>query len=220
MLKNRTLTLLVLLFASLIRADKVAGQGPARPNDMAPHMGLLGFTLEHSTLADVEDKLGITALGGCSTEEGAREEGAPKVVCYISKAPDKTRVFFESGFSGGWSTLTGFKVVSSSLTSDCHLRCAATSSITRGIKTKGGLRLGLTREQLVALLGTPTEVNGSHLIFQRQWERPMTKAELDRERQNYNNDETRPYFDVIDTVDAEIAGSRVAAFEVMRTTTN
>jgi hypothetical protein len=177
-------------------------------------MSLMGFTLERSTLADVQGKLGATTSGRCSSEEEAS-----KMICYVSSASDKTRVVFESGFSGGWSVLDGFRVVSGSLTPDCRLQCLRTSAFDNNIKTSGGLRLGLTRQQLIALLGAPTKENRNRLTFERQWKRPMTKAEIDKETQTFKTPVTEPYFDVLDSIEVTFTGARVGEFEVRRTTT-
>lgn len=198
----------------LVTAQAVGGQRPVGTPDLTPQMSLMGFALERSTLADVQSKLGATTAGGCSAEEEAS-----KVICYISSAPDKTRVVFESGFSGGWSVLDGFRVVSGSSTPDCRLQCLRTSAFDNGIKTSGGLRLGLTRQQLIALLGPSTKETRNRLTFERQWKRPMTKAEIDKETQTFKTLVTEPYFDVLDNIEVTFTGATVSEFEIRRTTT-
>jgi hypothetical protein len=198
----------------LVMAQAVGGQRPARTPDLTPQMSLMGFALGRSTLTDIQGKLGATTAGGCSTEEEAS-----KMICYVSSGPDKTRVIFESGFSGGWSVLDGLRVVSGSLTPDCRLQCLRTSAFDNGIKTSGGLRLGLTRQQLIALLGPPTKETRNRLTFKRQWKRPMTKAEIDKETQTFKTPVTEPYFDVLDNIEVTFTGATVSEFEIKRTTT-
>jgi len=198
----------------LVTAQAVGGQRPVGTPDLTPQMSLMGFSLERSTLTDVQGKLGATTPGGCSAEEEAS-----KVICYVSSGPDKTRVVFESGFSGGWSVLDGFRVVSGSLTPNCQLQCLRTSAFDKGIKTSGGLGLGLTRQQLIALLGLPTKETRNRLTFERQWKRPMTKAEIDKERQTFKTLVTEPYFDVLDNIEVTFTGATVSEFEIRRTTT-
>ena len=206
--------LLVPVGLLLVAGATIGGQRPTKRPDVTSHLSLMGFTLERSTLADVQNKLGATASGSCSTGEEAS-----KMICYVSSAPDKTRVVFESGFSGGWSTLDGFKVVSVTLAEDCRFQCLRTPAFENGIKTNGGLRLGLTRQELLALLGPPTKVNGSRLTFEWQSQRPMTREEIDQETRTFNAPVTNPYFDVLDTVDVRLTNSSVTEFEIRRTTT-
>jgi hypothetical protein len=74
-------------------------------------------------------------------------------------------VVFEAGFSGGWwKELDGYKVMVGSLQQPYYRRCPRASQVT-SVQTKGGLRLGLTREQLIALLGAPKETRGNKLSF-------------------------------------------------------
>jgi len=198
----------------LVTAQAVGGQRSVGTPDLTPQMSLMGFSLERSTLTDVQGKLGATTPGSCSAEEEAS-----KVICYVSSGPDKTRVVFESGFSGGWSVLDGFRVVSGSLTPNCRLQCLRTSAFDNGIKTSGGLRLGLTRQQSVALLGPPKKETRNRLTFERQWKRPMTKAEIDKETQTFKTLVTEPYFDVLDNIEVTFTGATVSEFEIRRTTT-
>lgn len=183
-------------------------QKPSSP-DLSSHLGLLGFTLGKSTLADVRNKLGASNPGACSTEVEAS-----KVVCYVSGGPDKTRVLFASGFAGGWSSLDGFKVTSQSLPADCHLHCKVTQEIGREIRTTGGLRLGLTRDELVALLGDPTETKGDRLTFRRASKRPMTKSEIAMETEEFKAPVESPFWDVQDTIFVVTSDSKVVEFEV------
>jgi hypothetical protein len=176
-------------------------------------LSLLGFKLEKSTLADVEDKLGPSTEGSCS-----KEVEASKVVCYVSKDPSKVRVFFESGPSGGWSRLDGFKVVSESVPS-CDLKCDSTNAFGADIRTNNGLRLGLTKVELVALLGPPAKVNVGRMTFERWSKRPMAEADIKKETEAFKTPVSSPYWDVHDVIEVTLSGSKVAAFRVRRTVT-
>lgn len=192
---------------------EVRAQNSSR-QDFSAHLSLLGFNLEKSTLADVGKELGASNPGGCSSEVEAE-----KIVCYVSDGPNKTRVLFQSGFSGGWSILDGFKVTSLGLPAACHLRCKVTDKVVRDVRTPGGLRLGLAREDLVALLGDPTETKGDKLTFQRTSKRPMTSDEIARTKKTSDVSVESPYYDVQDTIVVVIGDSKVVEFEVQRIVT-
>lgn len=115
--------------------------------------------------------------------------------------------------------LDGFKVFSGALDTNCHFQCVTSATLDRDVQTAGGLRLGLTRQELILLLGFPTKVNGSHLRFEWQSTRRMTKTEIDKETQTFQSPVTRPYFDVLDSIDVTLTNSKVTEFEVRRTTT-
>jgi len=149
----------------------------------------MGFTIGKTTLADVQAKLGCSERRKCSYDSEADDE-----VCYVAPDKDGTIVVFASGAVGGWTELTGYKVISSSVDAHCYRQCFRSRKVNRKVKTKAGLRLGLTREQLVALLGAPSEVRGNTLIFSRSLDMP-------------------PYY-VIDVIRVTLENSRVVAFEV------
>jgi hypothetical protein len=201
---------LALLLTTL---TQIRGQTSSK-SEASPHLSLIGFSLEKNTLTDVQEKLGISTAGACSDEAGAS-----KMICYVSEGPEKTKILFEAGFSGGWSRLDGFKVVSGSLAQACHLQCKATTAFRDDIQTSGGLKLGLTRGELIALLGPPSKATGTRLTFEWWSKRPMTKAEIDKQAQTFKAPVTSPYWDVHDIIEVTLSNSKVAEFEVHHTVT-
>jgi hypothetical protein len=204
---------LFVISAVLLTVAQVHGQKSPTP-DVSRDLSLLGFTLEKNTLADVESKLGPSTPGACS-----EEVEASKIICYVSAGPIKTRIFFESGSSGGWSRLDGFRVVSENVTPACRLQCKSTNVFSGDVQTNGGLKLGLTKAELVALLGAPSKVSGDRLTFEWWSKKPMTKAEIDQETRAFKEPVTSPYWDVHDTVEVTLGDSKVAEFGVHHTVT-
>jgi hypothetical protein len=199
---------LAVLFVTL---SQVHAQRPSKP-DVSSHLVLMGLKLGRNTLVDVQRKLGKSPVGHCSQEEGASNE-----ICYASSGPDKTKVFFESGFSGGWSHLDAFKVVSGSHDPGCSLQCQASSGITSDVHTDGGLKLGLTQAELIALLGSPLRADGNNITFQWESRKPMTKAEIQKSEQHPVQ---YPYWNIVDTIEVIVADSKVIQFEVSHSVTN
>ena len=177
-------------------------------SNIAGHLDILGFTLGKSTLADVEAKLGKSAARKCS-----REEEASKEVCYLA-GKDQTRVVFEAGFSGGWKELDGYKVIAGSLQRPCYRQCPRASQVTSDVQTEGGLKLGLTREQLIALLGPPKQTRGNKLSFQWQSRQAMTKEQQEAESKTFKSPVKDAYYDVQDTIEVTLADSKVVEFAV------
>lgn len=197
---------LVLLAAS---ARPVSAQSQSSQK-IARHLEILGFTLGKSTIADVQGKLGRSTVRRCS-----REEEASKEVCYMAGGKDQTRVVFESGFSGGWKELDGYKVIAGSLKSmPCYRQCPRASQLTSDIQTDGGLKLGLTREQVTSLLGAPQKIRGNKLTFQRQSQQAMTQEEKNAASKTFKRPATDAYYDIQDTIEVKLSNSKVVEFSV------
>jgi hypothetical protein len=189
-----------------------SAQSQPAPN-IAGHREMLGFTLGKSTLADVESKLGKSAARKCS-----REEEASKEVCYLA-GEGKTIVVFEAGFSGGWKELDGYKVIEGSLQRPCYRQCPRAAQVIGDVQTEGGLKLGLTREQLIALLGPPKRTRGNKLSFVWQSRQAMTKEQQEAASRTFKSPVTDPNYDVQDAIEVMLADSRVIEFEVQHIVT-
>lgn len=201
------------LVLSLAGFPRLSGQDTSKPQ-VSLNLNLLGFALEKNTLADVQHKLGATKAGSCS-----EDAEASKTVCYISDDSNKIRVLFESGSSGGWSRLDGFRVISGNLPVKCQLQCKVTTAFGKSIQTSGGLRFGLSRDEVIALLGPPSKVNGNRLTFEFWSKRPMTKSEVQKEVETFKSPVTSPYWDVHDILEVTLKDSKVSEFEVHHTVT-
>ena len=164
---------------------------------------MLGFTLgPKSTLSDVETRLGKSAVRRCAME-GVE-------VCYLA-GTSQTRVVFEAGPG---DCLEGFRVIAGSLRQPCYSGCTRASQVTGDVQTEGGLKLGLTREKLIALLGSPKEIQGNKLTFEWESRQPMTQEEEERESKTFNSPVTDTYWDVQDTIEVVLTDSKVVEFEV------
>jgi hypothetical protein len=88
-----------------------------------------------------------------------------------------------------------------------------------GLQTSGGLKLGLTQKELIALLGPPSKSKGNRLTFEWLSKRPMTKTEIDQETKTFKAPVTNPYWDVQDIIEVVLSKSSVVEFEVHHTVT-
>jgi hypothetical protein len=204
-------TALVFLLAGVAVAR---GQRSSKPG-VSTQSSLLGFTLEKSTFGDVQAKLGAAKIGQCS------HEAEPiSYLGYVSLSPDKTEVLFESNRSGPPFDVSGFRVVARNRsTSPCQIQYKPSASFDSDVQAGGGLKLGLAKAELLALLGSPSKVRGNRITFEWWSKRPMTKAEIDQETQTFKAPVTRPYWDVHDIINVVLSDSKVVKFEVQRTVT-
>lgn len=205
---------LIVVSVALLTIAQTHAQKSPRP-DVSRDLSLLGLTLEKSTFADVQDKLGAAKIGQCS-----HEVEPISYIGYVSLSPDKTKVLFESNRFDPPFELSGFRVVAGSRsTSPCQVQYKPTAAFDGDVETAGGLKLGLTKAALLALLGPPRKVSGNRLAFEWWSKRPMTKAEIDQETKTFKAPVTRPYWDVHDVINVALSDSRVVDFEVRRTVT-
>jgi hypothetical protein len=199
-----------MLIVLILVGSQIKSQESPRHN-VLPHLCLMGFTLGKSTIPDVQRKLGASTVGRCSDEQDASNE-----ICYVLPGPQEDRVFFESGVSGGWSGLDGFRVVSGTEKSTCRVQCASATGA-GNIQTNGGLKLGLKRNEVLNLLGSPTRETGDSLTFEWLSRKRMTKDEMEKSGQN---PVTYPYWNVLDTIQVTLRNSKVVEFEVSHTVTD
>jgi hypothetical protein len=204
-------TALVFLLAGVAVAR---GQRSSKP-DVSTQSSLLGFTLEKSTFTDVQDKLGAAKIGQCS-----HEVEPISYIGYVSVTSDKNKVLFESNRFDPPFELSGFRVVAGSRsTAPCQIQYKPSAAFDGDVETAGGLKLGLTKAELLALLGSPSKVSGNRITFKWWWKRPMTKAEIDQETKTFKAPVTKPYWDVHDVINVVLSDAKVVDFEVQRTVT-
>jgi hypothetical protein len=210
----RPMTALGLVFF-LVLGPQADGQRSSKPV-VLPHLTLLGFTLGKNTFTNVQSRFGGATNGHCS------DEAEPIAhICYVSKGPDKTKILFESNRFDPPFELSGFRVVAARRSiSPCQLQCEPTAALGEGLQTSGGLKLGLTQKELIALLGPPSKSKGNRLTFEWLSKRPMTKTEIDQETKTFKAPVTNPYWDVQDIIEVVLSKSSVVEFEVHHTVTD
>lgn len=82
------------------------------------------------------------------------------------------------------------------------------------MQTEGGLKLGLTREKLIALLGPPKKTRGNEFTFEWDSRVAMTEKEEETESKTFNEPIRDAYWDVDDTIRVTLADSKVVEFTV------
>lgn len=202
---------IVILLIYLLAATELFHAAPKRA---VSHLGVLGFTLGKSTLADVRAKLGRAAVRKCSNEEEASSE-----ICYTSSASDGTTIVFESGASGGWESLDGYRIISGGLHRPCYRGCSPTRFVNEALETSGGLRLGLGRGAVLGSLGQPIRATKTRLTFQWQAKRRLTAKEIAKMTEVFKSPVSDPYCDVLDTIYVTFVNGRVAELHVLHSET-
>jgi len=128
---------------------------------------IAGIKLGISTDRDVERIFGRSPAANTPDHEGDRR-------CYVGADPNQTAIEFESWFG----TIIRFRILKNRkliLSS-----CAKSALMANHIATNSGLKLGLEKEEVLAILGAPTKVEGSRLFYERSFERSLTSEERKR----------------------------------------
>jgi hypothetical protein len=132
---------------------------------------IAGITLGVSTGQDVEQILGPAPRVDTPDHEGVRS-------CYLSAAGDGAVLEIES-----WvGSVIQFRL--DSRPNATEVNCAKSPLVSRKLATGTGLKLGLLRKQVIAILGQPTAVKGARLEYEESFDRPLTTQEKLRLKQS------------------------------------
>jgi hypothetical protein len=137
-------------------------------------MSVLKVTTGSTTLQEAQRVLGSTDL----RQNGGDAAAAASVECYVGK-DGTTLVLSSNSEMGGNTTITDVQIVERealadfsegvnySIPAEDRPRCGALKELSRATATAGGLRLGLSIEEVRALLGKP-EVSSEHRAEYRE----------------------------------------------------
>lgn len=170
---------------------------------------ILGFTIGHSSLKDIQLK-----LGRASVIRASKEEESDVSICYISPT-DGTVLAFYSGPMGGWTDMTWFALWSREAEFAGRSRCAHSELVSHNLATASGIHLGLTKAELEKIEGTPTRATSTRYIYDYLCRRKMTEEEIEGFKTANNWDVNKdPYFDRGSWLHAWYAGTRISRIEV------
>ena len=136
----------------------------------------------------------------------------PPMICYVGATPEHTRVTFTREEES--DLLHDFYISAGSVKLGWEASCAVSDRVTENLATKGGLRLGLTRADVVARLGTTrsrTDTGG----FLYDSSRLLTDLELEKAC-GKNPNCSKDTFAFYGEIELTFRNGRVVAFEVYR----
>lgn len=155
----------ILLFCAL----QLVSLGTARSTGLPPKLDslrdftLLGFVAGETKFSAIEQALGP-----------AKPSGDSGLICFVASTPDHTRVtFWPSEYN---DKLDSFSVTAGSLKLRWESACRESRTVTPTMATLGGLKLGLSKNAVLARYG-PAEDRGPGLIGYSS-DRPLTETEL------------------------------------------
>lgn len=139
---------------------------PQKPDALSSqNFEVLGITLGTSETADLK-----RILGPGTARETPERQGV--VTCYCSLGNDGTVLEFDS-----WAgSIVQFRFYQGSPQEAS--RCRKSKLVSRSLATAEGVRLGMSRTEILTLLGEPTEKHEDHLFYELDYDRPPTPQEL------------------------------------------
>jgi hypothetical protein len=165
---------------------------------------ILGITLGRSTREDVDRILGPAKDSPALNPEEA-------VRCYASPESDRTILQLQNWMGD----VIGFRLFRG--TTEEVSRCALTSRISDSISTNSGLRLGISRRQVINLLGSPTKRGANLLSYQSAFLRALTTEERKLAQKSYHVPPEA--VEVCEKIEFRFKGSKVVAVEAVRNET-
>ncbi len=131
--------------------------------------------------------------------------------CYVSSGAHKT-VLEVWDWAG---TVVEFRLLEGP--AQAVEKCAPTPHVSNLLATESGLKLGMSRGEVIRLLGRPTKTRKGAYIYQSSFERPLTAEEDQRARRSYHKPPR--VVEVYEKVELKLSGSRVVLIDCVRSET-
>jgi hypothetical protein len=132
---------------------------------------ILGLSLTTLGFDDVAARLGKAAV----VERGDASYSRSQACYFSGSGSDTIHLIFEGG-EGGSSTVYIFRGGPDWKGSNL---CVRSNRVSSDLATGTGLRLGLSRAEVEAILGKPDSVHGNRVSYCRAFKRKATKEEFD-----------------------------------------
>lgn len=163
----------VSLFAAVVSLFAVASAVSANGGDaMAP--SLLGIKPGFTRMARVRQMWGDAAKYRCGEHEWCW--------CYVDR-PKSAFVVIGSGAMGGFGRIVAAVTIAEAKAFQGPSQvCTVVSTLSASMRLSNGLRLGMSRREVVGSLGPPSEEAGGQLRYERMVEGKLTREEVARLR--------------------------------------
>lgn len=201
----------VVAVSVLVVAPNRSSQTTAKDNPECSEKGSYKVQLT----ADDTTILGLAI--GASMKDVQAKLGQATASCFVSPT-DGTVLSFSTGPFGGFENITGFELWSREAKFPNVAQCTRSSSVSRDLSTKSGIRLGLRAEQLAKLVRAPSSGQTELSQYEMWCREKMTDDDISAFKKVNNWDVSAdPYFDVGSFVQAHFIGARVSRIKIAQT---
>ena len=142
------------------------------PRDLAPDSTtILGITLGRSNLTEAREKFGSAKVW----RDGDASSAETKV-CYVGQEPNPLVMIFGSNDEmAPGAEVTSIRILKRDDYKD-RSRCLPIAMRAEKISSASGIRVGVSRENVRAILGAPNESGQTQWSYDREVERPIPKS--------------------------------------------
>ncbi len=199
-------TELAIVFGSFaLMAAVCAATAAQKTRRISPgNFEILGITLGQTDEADLARILGpAQAVQTKDPEEAVR--------CYVSSGADKTVLEVQD-----WvGTVVEFRLFQDPARTLGN--CAATPRVSNLVATGSGLKLGMSRGEVIRLIGKPTKDRKEVYIYESSFERPLTVEEEQRAKRSYHKPPC--LVEVYEKIELRFQGPNVVFVDAVRSET-
>jgi hypothetical protein len=169
---------------------------------------LLGFLPGQTDFMVVEERLGHAKHFYAHRGIGSR----PPMVCYVASTPDHTRITFTREEES--QQLREFQVSTGNFKTGWEANCSNSELITEDIATDSGLKLGMSKTDVIARYGQPKPTSDAGTIMFAS-DRPLTEREL-RNLCGHAQYCTKDRYGIYGELDCTFRNGRLVSFDIYR----
>jgi hypothetical protein len=205
MMKAQVKALIILAVLSCsLSYDVQAAQAADKTLDKS-NLTILGVVIGDCTSLDVYSKLGPSIP--------FKDVAKPDVtqMCYVSDQ-DETLVLFS--FEN--SQCSRFRLMSPKNKFYKWHFCEKSPLVSKHLATASGLKLGIRKSRMKAVLGAPQKESDENLTYVYEWQQKMNKAEIERASQHSKAVKMNPFWTVKAAIRAEFSEKGLILFDVIK----
>jgi len=198
------LSLVIYPLGMLSAPQQASGTAKSAERD-EPSLEIFGFRLGVTTVQEIQSKLGMAKIENCGTGTEHCTQ-----ICYAAWHNPNKILIFESGFSGGWKKIDGFSLMSNFAETPKPRQCKKTKVLDEYFGPSSTLRLGASRNELLAKLGIPKKESRGSIAYEWNYRMPMTPSEVQDQKTSFGKLPSDPQWDVTDTLELHFVHGSIA----------
>lgn len=184
------------LIISYIPAARAADKIPSQS-----HFTILGVVIGDGSSQDIYAKLGPTIPMNTDVNQ----------LCYVSDKDDTLIVFTTKS-----SQCTGFKMMSQKMKFYKWHFCEKSPLVSKHLATASGIKLGMSKSRLKAILGTPRNESDKNLDYIYNWQQKPNPVELKSDLPDSKQAIDDPNRIVNATIRAQFSNDRLISFDLSK----
>jgi hypothetical protein len=192
--------LFVCLLFNYVRATDAADRQLAKAN-----LTILGLTIGDCTSLDIYSKMGPGIP--------FREDTNPDIsqVCYVSDKDDTLILF-----SVDDDQCVRFELMSHKNKFYKWHFCVKSPLVSKHLTTESGIKLGMSKSRLKAILGVSRNESQEHLKYDYEWKQKMNRAEIETTSPGTKNMMKDPFWTVNAAIKAEFSEAGLISFDLLK----